>query len=64
MRRGLVIAQDSGNRFNETHVAAMLARLEAQHGDPLAALEYSFVAIRNHHDAGNTANCEPRWLCS
>ena len=33
-----------------------MARLEAQHGDPLAALEYSAVAIRNHHDAGNTAN--------
>ena len=57
MRRGLVIANDSGNRFNETHLAAaLLARLEAQHGDPLAALEYSAVAIRNHHDAGNTAN--------
>ena len=40
MRRGLVIAQDSGNRFNETHLAATLARLEAQHGDPLAALDY------------------------
>jgi hypothetical protein len=32
-----------------------LARLEAQHGEPLAALEYSAVAIRNYHDAGNTA---------
>ena len=40
MRRGLVIAQDSGNRVNETHLAASLARLEAEHGDPLAALDY------------------------
>ncbi len=40
MRRGLVIAQDSGNRTIETHLAANLARLEAKHGDPLAALEY------------------------
>ena len=40
LRRGLVIAQDSGNRCNETHLAASLARLEAEHGDPLAALEY------------------------
>ena len=29
LRRGLVIAQDSGNRFNETNLAANLARLEA-----------------------------------
>ena len=56
LRRGLVIAQDSGNRFNETNLAATLARSEAQHGDPLAALEYSTVAIRNHHDSGSTLN--------
>ena len=48
-----MIAQDSGNR--ETHLAAALARLEAKSGDPLAALEYSAVAIRNYHDVGNTA---------
>ena len=40
MRRGVVIAQDSGNRTFETHLASNLARLEAQHGDPLAALDY------------------------
>ena len=56
MRRGVVIAQDSGNRANETHLAANLAGLEAQHGDPLAALEYSAVAIRNYHDSGSTTN--------
>ena len=56
LRRGLVIAQDSGNRDMETHLAACLARLEAEHGDPLAALEYSAVAIGNYHDAGNTVN--------
>ena len=54
LRRGLVIAQDSGNR--DTYLAACLARLEANSGDPLAALEYSAVAIRNLHDAGFTAN--------
>ena len=56
LRRGLVIAQDSGNRDIETHLAACLARLEAEHGDPMAALEYSAVAIGNYHDAGNTVN--------
>ena len=54
MRRGLVIAQDSGNRYNETHLASMLGRLEARHGDPLAALDYLTLAIGNYHDSGNT----------
>ena len=54
LRRGLMIAQDSGNRASETHLAMVLARLEAQHGDPLAALAYVTVAIRNYHDAGDT----------
>jgi predicted ATPase len=53
MRRGLVIAQDSGNRYNESHVANILGRLEARNGDPLAALDYLALAIRNYHDAGN-----------
>jgi predicted ATPase len=54
LRRGLVIAQDSGNRYNESHLANVLGRLEAQHGDPLAALDYLTLAIRNYHDSGNT----------
>ena len=54
LRRGLAIAQDSGNRANETHVASHLARLEAEHGDPLAALDHVTLAIRNYHNAGNT----------
>jgi predicted ATPase len=56
LRRGLVIARDSGNRFNETQLAVALARLEATCGDPLAALDYIRLAIRRYHDAGNTAN--------
>ncbi len=47
MRRGVVIAQDSGNRTIETHLASNLARLEAEHGDPLAALDYFLVTIRH-----------------
>jgi predicted ATPase len=53
VRRGLVIAQDSGNRGYETHLAATLARIEAEHGDPLAALKYFTLAIRNYHDSGS-----------
>ena len=40
LRRGLVIAHDSGNRGDESNLAAMLAGLEALHGDPLAAFDY------------------------
>jgi hypothetical protein len=53
-RRGLAIAQDSGNRANETHLAPNLARLEAEHDDPLAALDHVTLAIRNYHDSGST----------
>ena len=54
LRRGLVIAQDSGNRFNLSHLAYNLGRVEAEHGDPLAAFDYFTVAIGNYHDSGNT----------
>ena len=54
LRRGLAIAQDSGNRYTESDLAITLARLEAKHGDPLAALDCFAVAIRNYHDSGNT----------
>ncbi|HVQ98905.1 MAG TPA: adenylate/guanylate cyclase domain-containing protein, partial [Mycobacterium sp.] len=54
LRRGLVIAQDSGNRFAETRLAVTLSSLEAEHGDPLAALDHVTLVIRNFHDAGNT----------
>jgi hypothetical protein len=53
-RRGLVIAQESGNRNTETRIAGSLSRLEAEYGDPLAALDYVALAVRNFHDAGNT----------
>ncbi len=53
-RRGLVIARDSGNRYAETLLAGVLSYLEAEHGDPLSALDYVTLAIGNFHDAGNT----------
>ena len=40
LRRGLVIAQDSGNRANRSLLAGTLCRLEAEHGDPLAAFDH------------------------
>jgi len=56
VRRGLVIAQQSGNRANESHLAICLSALEAQHGDPLAAFDYLMLAIRNFQDSGHAAN--------
>jgi predicted ATPase len=54
LQRGLAMAHDSGIRYNESHLANILGRLETQHGDALAALEYFKFAIRNYHDSGNT----------
>ena len=52
LRRGLVIAQDSGNRNIESVLANVLARLEAEHGDTLAAFDHLTLAIRNYHECG------------
>jgi hypothetical protein len=63
LRRGLVIAQDSGNRANLSHLAALLCRLEAEDGEPLAAFDYFSMAIGNYHDSGNTYMIRaPIWL--
>jgi hypothetical protein len=54
MRRGLSIGQDTGNRSSISHLASVLCRVEANHGDPLAALGYFELAIHNHHESGST----------
>ena len=41
-----MIAQDSGNRYTESDLAMSLARLEAKHGDPLAALPKELNVLR------------------
>jgi hypothetical protein len=53
MHRGLAIARDSGNRFNESHLTANLAQLEIEGGDPLSALDHIGLAIRQMHESGN-----------
>ena len=55
LRQGLVIAQDSSNRLIESQLATGLSRLEAEHGDPLAALDHITLAIRFCYDSGNVA---------
>ncbi len=56
LRRGMVIARDSGIRFNETMLAFMLSRLETVHGDSSAALDDVKLAIGNLYDSANTNN--------
>jgi predicted ATPase len=52
--RGLVIAQDSGNRNIASVLAPFLARLEAEHRDTASAFDHLTLAIRNFHNAGDT----------
>jgi DNA-binding CsgD family transcriptional regulator len=52
--RGLVIAQDSGNRTVASALAVLLALLEAEHGDTVSAFDHLTLAIRNYHNAGDT----------
>jgi predicted ATPase len=52
-RRGLQVAEDSGNRLTGTYLAMLVARIEALYGDSLRALHYIAVAIHNYHDSGN-----------
>jgi hypothetical protein len=56
IRRGLQVAEDSGNRGNGTYQATLVARIEAEYGDSLRALHYIGVAIHNYHDSGNPTN--------
>jgi predicted ATPase len=52
-RRGLKIAQDSGNRQVEGYQAGNLARLAATYGEPVDALEYITLALRIFYDSGS-----------
>ena len=54
MNRGLAIAHDSGNRWNESHLADHLSSVEVVGGDASAALDHITFAIRHLHDSGNT----------
>jgi predicted ATPase/class 3 adenylate cyclase len=55
-RRGLELAERTGNRGNTTYLLSMVARLEARHGDGLAALRFVGRAVRNYQDSGNPTN--------
>ncbi|MGB9224429.1 ATP-binding protein, partial [Mycobacterium sp.] len=52
-RGGLEIAQDSGNRRDESVLAIGLSMLAATHGDPTDAFHFLALAIRNLYDSGS-----------
>jgi predicted ATPase/class 3 adenylate cyclase len=55
LSRGLVIAQDCGNRTVASALAPFLARFEAEHSDTVSAFDHLTLTIRSYHNAGNTA---------
>jgi tetratricopeptide (TPR) repeat protein len=55
VRRGLRVTQDFGIGASESIMAMTLCKLEADTGDPLAALDCATVAIRNFHRSGNVS---------
>jgi predicted ATPase/class 3 adenylate cyclase len=55
LRRSLQVAQESGNRFNESHIAVTLSQLEVRHGASESAFDHLALAIRNYQDSGNIA---------
>jgi predicted ATPase/class 3 adenylate cyclase len=54
LRRGLVIAQDSGERSAASVLASGLALLEAEHNGTVSAFDHLTLAIRGFHNAGDT----------
>ncbi|HTY26609.1 MAG TPA: adenylate/guanylate cyclase domain-containing protein [Mycobacterium sp.] len=55
MRRALVIAEGSGNRFLLPSIAGTLAHLKVTEGEPLESLDLLETAIRHFYDSGNLA---------
>lgn len=57
LRKGAKIAQETGNRSNESYIAMTIAmtlnRIEGEAADHLSSLDYLTLAIRNYHDSGN-----------
>jgi predicted ATPase/class 3 adenylate cyclase len=52
-RRGLTVAQDSGNRWAESNIAVQLGAQAASRGDSVGALDYLTLAIRHYYDSGS-----------
>ena len=59
LRRGLMIAQDSGNRGDESRIAGTLCHLEATHGDPLRSITSLRLGKSPPRLAGGTVAVPP-----
>jgi predicted ATPase/class 3 adenylate cyclase len=59
VRRAWAITQDSGTRMLETHTSSYLARIEYDHGDPLAALDRFTRSLLASHERGATLITAP-----
>jgi predicted ATPase len=53
LRRGLRIAQDSGNRMTESYLAVNLSPFAATHGASADTLDFLALAINNFYDSGS-----------
>jgi tetratricopeptide (TPR) repeat protein len=53
LRRGLTIAQRSGNRMTESYIAVNLSAFAAENRDPTDALDFLRLAIKNFFDTGS-----------
>ena len=58
-RRGLVIAQDSGNRFDRNATSGRPVPRRSRTRRPAGRARSLHLAIRHLHDSGNTANIRP-----
>jgi predicted ATPase/class 3 adenylate cyclase len=56
LRRGLKIAQDSGNKMTESYIAVNLSGLAGAHGAPAETLDFLTRAINNFYDSGSYAH--------
>ncbi len=52
-RRGMTVAQGSGNRWVESNIAVQLGAQAASSGDSVGALDYLALAIRHYYDSGS-----------
>jgi hypothetical protein len=57
-RRGLKVAQDSGNELIESHLSGTMAQLAALHGEPADAFDYLTMAIRHFYNAGSFSHLQ------
>ena len=52
LRRGLAVAQDSGNRQMESVLALSLSSVAVTHASPVEAFDFVALAIRTYYDSG------------